>query len=87
MRNNTFLNFQYTSIIFINTFLHFSFSLSFTTLQLDGLKHVTDAHQFPEDEEPNILGHGTPMEEKSDPLTTEKSMKLKTVLNFEDVSE
>nr|XP_036212754.1 progestin and adipoQ receptor family member 3 isoform X1 [Bactrocera oleae]XP_036212755.1 progestin and adipoQ receptor family member 3 isoform X1 [Bactrocera oleae]XP_036212756.1 progestin and adipoQ receptor family member 3 isoform X1 [Bactrocera oleae]XP_036212757.1 progestin and adipoQ receptor family member 3 isoform X1 [Bactrocera oleae]XP_036212758.1 progestin and adipoQ receptor family member 3 isoform X1 [Bactrocera oleae]XP_036212759.1 progestin and adipoQ receptor family member 3 len=55
--------------------------------KLDGLKHVTDAHQFPEDEEPNILGHGTPMEEKSDPLTTEKLMKFKTVLNFEDAPD
>lgn len=85
MQNEIYLTFKY--IVFIITFTHFLFSLLLTTSQLEGLKHVTDAHQFPEDEEPNILGHGTPLEEKSDPLTTEKLMKFKILLNFEDVSE
>ncbi|XP_036342103.1 adiponectin receptor protein 2-like [Rhagoletis pomonella] len=52
--------------------------------KLEGLKYVADTPHFPENEEPNILGHGTPVVEKSDPLVTEKLMKVKTLLDFEE---
>lgn len=67
MQNKLFLfhipfNFILYFYMLLNTFFSYTF-LFISLLQNEGPKHVSslDSHQFPENEEANVLGHGSPV--------------------------